>query len=29
MVRVCGYSAAFVALNEESQNEIIQRAVRS
>ena len=28
MVRVCGYSAAFVALNEETQNEIIQRAVR-
>lgn len=28
MVRVCGYSAAFVALSEETQNEIIQRAIR-
>lgn len=28
MVRICGYSAVFIALNEEMQNEVIQRAIR-
>ena len=28
-VRVCGYSAAFVTLSEQTQNEIILRAVRA
>ena len=28
LVRVCGYSAAFVHLNEDTQNEIIRRAIR-
>jgi len=28
MVRVCGYSAVYVSLSEETQNEILQRAIR-
>jgi len=28
MVRVCGYSALYVSLSEETQDEILQRAIR-
>ena len=29
VVRVCGYSAVFIALNRQQQDEVIQRAIRS
>jgi len=29
VVRVCGYSAPFISLSEELQDEIIQRALRN